>query len=105
MPTYEYICDACQHRFETFQSITADPLVKCPQCGKKKLRRLIGTGAAIIFKGSGFYCTDYRSDSYRRAASEDNGKSSSGNGSGNGSSNGSDNGRTSAKKTAGKAKT
>ncbi len=88
MPTYEYICDACQHQFETFQSITADPLVKCPECGKKKLRRLIGTGAAIIFKGSGFYCTDYRSESYRRAASKDNGGASSGNGSGKGSGNG-----------------
>ncbi|GAB6186458.1 FmdB family zinc ribbon protein [Thermopirellula anaerolimosa] len=105
MPTYEYVCDACEHQFETFQSITAAPLVKCPECGKKKLRRLIGTGAAIIFKGSGFYCTDYRSDSYRQAASKDNGKSSSNNGSGNGSSNGSGKGKTSAKKTSSEAKT
>lgn len=105
MPTYEYICDSCEHQFETFQSITADPLVKCPECGKKKLRRLIGTGAAIIFKGSGFYCTDYRSDSYRQAASKDNGKTSSGNGSGTGSSNGSGKSSSSAKKAADEAKT
>jgi putative FmdB family regulatory protein len=76
MPTYEYVCDACDHRFEEFQSITAEPLQKCPACGKKKLRRLIGTGGAILFKGSGFYCTDYRSDSYRKAASRDNGNGS-----------------------------
>ncbi|MGQ9605965.1 MAG: FmdB family zinc ribbon protein [Thermogutta sp.] len=105
MPTYEYVCDSCEHQFETFQSITADPLVKCPVCGKKKLRRLIGTGAAIIFKGSGFYCTDYRSDSYRQAASKDNGKSSSGNGSGNGSSDGASKSSSSAKKAVGEAKT
>ena len=76
MPTYEYVCDACDHQFEEFQSITAEPLQKCPGCGKKKLRRLIGTGGAILFKGSGFYCTDYRSDSYRKAASRDNGNGS-----------------------------
>ena len=67
MPTYEYACDACGHEFEEFQSITADPLKKCPECGKNKLRRLIGTGAGIIFKGSGFYETDYRSDGYKKA--------------------------------------
>ena len=67
MPTYEYICDACEHELEEFQSITADPLKKCPECGKNKLRRLIGTGAGIIFKGSGFYETDYRSDGYKKA--------------------------------------
>ncbi|HOA51324.1 MAG: zinc ribbon domain-containing protein [Thermogutta sp.] len=77
MPTYEYLCEACEHRFEEFQSITADPLTKCPACGKKKLRRLIGTGGAILFKGSGFYCTDYRSESYRKAAARDNGNGSS----------------------------
>jgi len=68
MPTYDYQCDACDHRFELFQSITAPPEKKCPQCGKRKLRRLIGPGAALIFKGSGFYCTDYRSESYKKAA-------------------------------------
>jgi putative FmdB family regulatory protein len=68
MPTYDYVCDACQHQFEAFHSIKADPLKKCPECGKKKLRRLIGPGAAIVFKGSGFYKTDYRSESYKKAA-------------------------------------
>lgn len=68
MPTYEYRCDACSHQFDEFQSITAKPLRKCPSCGIPKLRRLIGTGAGVIFKGSGFYETDYRSDSYSKAA-------------------------------------
>jgi putative FmdB family regulatory protein len=71
MPTYEYLCDACEHQFEEFQSFTAEPLTKCPECGKKKLRRLLGSGAAVIFKGSGFYETDYRSDSYKAAAKAD----------------------------------
>lgn len=66
MPTYEYVCDACEHAFEEFQSMSAKHLKKCPECGKNKLRRLIGTGAGIIFKGSGFYETDYRSDSYSK---------------------------------------
>src|SRR5215813_11638409 len=68
MPTYEYQCDACDHNFDEFQSMTEDPLRKCPQCGKKKLRRVFGGGAAILFKGSGFYQTDYRSESYKSAA-------------------------------------
>ncbi len=68
MPTYDYVCDACEHAFEEFQSITADLLVKCPECGKRKLRRLFGSGAAILFKGSGFYETDYRSKSYEEGA-------------------------------------
>ncbi len=68
MPTYEYECNACKHRLEEFQSFSEEPLKKCPECGKKKLRRLLGSGAAIIFKGSGFYETDYRSDSYKTAA-------------------------------------
>lgn len=68
MPTYDYVCDACEHQFEEFQSIKAEPLKKCPECGRKKLRRLIGPGAAVVFKGSGFYQTDYRSDSYKKAA-------------------------------------
>jgi putative FmdB family regulatory protein len=69
MPTYEYECNACQHHFELFQSITASPKRKCPECGRLTLRRLIGPGAAIVFKGSGFYQTDYRSESYRKGAS------------------------------------
>jgi putative FmdB family regulatory protein len=60
MPTYEYECDACGHRFEKFQMMTEKPKRKCPECGKRKLQRLIGTGAGIIFKGSGFYETDYK---------------------------------------------
>jgi putative FmdB family regulatory protein len=71
MPTYDYECDACGHEFELFQGIN-DPLQrKCPKCGKLKLRRLFGTGAAVVFKGSGFYTTDYRSDSYKKAAEKD----------------------------------
>ena len=68
MPTYEYACENCGHQFEQFQSITARPLRKCPNCGKLSLQRLIGAGAGIIFKGSGFYETDYRSESYKKAA-------------------------------------
>ena len=71
MPTYDYVCDACGHQFEEFQYMSEEPLTKCPECKKKKLRRLIGTGAAILFKGSGFYQTDYRSDSYKSAAKSD----------------------------------
>ena len=71
MPTYEYECDACKHRFDEFQSFSDQPLTKCPKCKKKKLRRLLGSGAAVIFKGSGFYETDYRSESYKRAAKAD----------------------------------
>jgi len=68
MPTYDYECDACGHEFELFQSITDGPRRRCPECGKMQLRRLFGTGAAIVFKGSGFYQTDYRSDSYKQGA-------------------------------------
>jgi putative FmdB family regulatory protein len=71
MPTYEYQCEACGHEFEEFQSMSEEPLTKCPQCKKKKLQRLFGTGAAILFKGSGFYETDYRSESYKKAAKAD----------------------------------
>jgi len=67
MPTYDYLCDNCGHKFEKFQSITARPIRKCPKCGRKQLKRLIGAGAGIIFKGSGFYETDYRSESYKEA--------------------------------------
>lgn len=68
MPTYDYECDSCEHSFELFQSITEPVKKKCPRCGRKSLRRLFGTGAAILFKGSGFYQTDYRSESYRKGA-------------------------------------
>jgi putative FmdB family regulatory protein len=68
MPTYDYKCDHCGHTFELFQSITEGVKRKCPECGKLKLRRLFGTGAAVVFKGSGFYETDYRSDSYKKGA-------------------------------------
>ncbi|MDR3634826.1 MAG: zinc ribbon domain-containing protein [Isosphaeraceae bacterium] len=71
MPTYDYICDSCQHEFEAFESIKADPQKQCPQCHAESLRRKIGPGAAILFKGSGFYQTDYRSDSYKKAAAAD----------------------------------
>jgi putative FmdB family regulatory protein len=76
MPTYEYHCDACDHHFDEFQSIIDPPLKKCPKCRKRKLRRIFGIGAAILFKGSGFYQTDYRSESYKAAAKaeQDNGK-------------------------------
>jgi putative FmdB family regulatory protein len=71
MPTYDYECDACGHAFELFQSISEAVKKKCPECGRLKLRRLFGTGAAVVFKGSGFYQTDYRSDSYKKAAEKD----------------------------------
>jgi putative FmdB family regulatory protein len=71
MPTYDYKCDACGHKFEQLQSINAGPLKKCPECGKLKLKRLLGTGVGVIFKGSGFYETDYRSEGYKKAALSD----------------------------------
>lgn len=77
MPTYEYACDGCGHQFEEFQSITAKPLRKCPACGKPRLRRLIGVGAGVLFKGSGFYETDYRSESYKKAAEAEKSASTS----------------------------
>lgn len=77
MPTYEYRCGNCGHELEAFQSITARPLKKCPECGKNKLQRLLGTGAGLIFKGSGFYETDYRSDSYKKGAESEKPKTDS----------------------------
>jgi putative FmdB family regulatory protein len=74
MPTYEYKCDKCGHLFEQLQSITAKPLRKCPKCKKSALKRLIGTGAGLIFKGSGFYATDYRSESYKQGAKSETSK-------------------------------
>lgn len=78
MPTYHYVCAKCGHEFETFQSIKAKPLKTCPkdQCpkrqwGKGAVRRQLSAGAGILFKGSGFYTTDYRSDSYKQAAKKE----------------------------------
>jgi putative FmdB family regulatory protein len=71
MPTYEYKCDACGNLFEKFQSITSDPIKKCPKCGKNKVRRLISAGAGLIFKGSGFYITDYRDKGYAESKKAD----------------------------------
>ena len=71
MPTYDYECQACKHTFEKFQSITAKPVRKCPKCGQLKVKRLLGTGAGVIFKGSGFYSTDYRGSSYTTEAKKD----------------------------------
>ena len=82
MPTYDYVCDACDHQFELFQSITASAQRKCPACGRLKLRRLIGPGAAIMFKGSGFYQTDYRSESYKKGAAAEKQSTPAGNGDG-----------------------
>jgi len=75
MPTYEYECEKCGHRFEVFQSMTEEPKKRCPKC-RSKVRRLIGTGAGMIFKGSGFYVTDYRSDSYKQEKKKESGDSS-----------------------------
>jgi len=71
MPTYEYVCEGCGCKFERFQSITAKPVRTCPECGQNKAKRLIGTGGGIIFKGSGFYETDYRSEDYKKAAEQE----------------------------------
>ncbi|NLF68842.1 MAG: zinc ribbon domain-containing protein [Candidatus Anammoximicrobium sp.] len=78
MPTYDYECSSCEYSFELFQSITEPVKRKCPRCGRKTLRRLFGTGAAILFKGSGFYQTDYRSESYKKGVEAE--KKSTGNG-------------------------
>lgn len=84
MPTYEYECQKCGHRFDEFQSITAEPLKNCrkaicPKGGARgKLKRLIGSGGGLLFKGSGFYETDYRSENYQKAAKADSGSDSSG---------------------------
>lgn len=78
MPTYQYCCEKCGHEFELFQSMTDKPLATCPQAqcaqkkwGKGKVKRMIGAGAGLIFKGSGFYITDYRSEGYKQAAKKD----------------------------------
>lgn len=71
MPTYDYECDSCGKALEIFQRMTEDPLRECPACGQQTFRRLFGTGAAIMFKGSGFYQTDYRSPAYKSAAEKE----------------------------------
>jgi putative FmdB family regulatory protein len=76
MPTYEYRCAKCGKRHEAFQSITAKPLTKCPKCGGR-LKRLLGSGSGFLFKGSGFYITDYRSKSYHEAKKKDQPSASS----------------------------
>lgn len=73
MPTYDYECSACGHTFEAFHSISAEPLSDCPECGGG-VKRLIGAGAGFLFKGSGFYQTDYRSSGYQKAAAADKAK-------------------------------
>jgi len=71
MPTYDYRCTSCEHTWESFHSIKADPIKECPECHQETAKRVIGIGGGVIFKGSGFYQTDYRSDSYKKAAAAD----------------------------------
>ena len=73
MPTYEYQCQKCNFRFEEFQNISEKPLSRCPQCGGR-VQRLIGAGAGLLFRGSGFYVTDYRSESYKKAEKAEKGE-------------------------------
>jgi putative FmdB family regulatory protein len=80
MPTYEYKCSACGFTFEKFQPITAEPIKRCPQCGKAKAKRLISAGAGLIFKGSGFYITDYRDAGYQDKAKAESGAAAGGDG-------------------------
>ncbi|KPK99080.1 MAG: FmdB family transcriptional regulator [candidate division Zixibacteria bacterium SM23_73_2] len=70
MPTYEYLCQSCGFKFDAFQRMTDEPLEKCPQC-KGELKRLISGGGGLIFKGAGFYATDYRSESYKKKEKEE----------------------------------
>jgi putative FmdB family regulatory protein len=76
MPTYEYRCPSCAHEFEKFQRMSDEPVAECPECGANSERKLSG-GAGLLFKGSGFYITDYRNDSYKKAAESDKGGASS----------------------------
>ncbi len=75
MPTYDYVCQKCGHEFDQYQSIKDDPLKKCPKCKKQGLKRKIGGGAGLLFKGSGFYITDYRSEGYKKDAKSESGSS------------------------------
>jgi len=86
MPTYEYVCEKCGHQFEQIQPISAKPLATCPEIactrkrwGKGKVRRAISGGAGLLFKGSGFYITDYRSEKYKEAAKKDSAPATSSN--------------------------
>jgi putative FmdB family regulatory protein len=93
MPTYEYRCSACSHKWDEFQSMSAKPTRKCPECGKLKAERIISAGGGIIFRGSGFYQTDYRSESYKKGADAASKAADSSSSSGNaGKSEGSDKG-------------
>ena len=106
MPTYEYACSKCDQTFEVFQSMKDKPLTKCPDKGcKGRVKRLLGTGAGLIFKGSGFYITDYRSEGYKSAAKSDTPAASSGGGAaGEGGSSGSKSEAPAAAKSGGEAK-
>ncbi len=77
MPTYDYRCRACGHCFEAFQSMKEKPLEICPNCGKPDVERLISPGSGLLFKGSGFYITDYRKESYKKDSKKDSGDSGS----------------------------
>ena len=77
MPTYEYACSKCGHHFERFQSISAEPVKNCPKCNQTNVQRLIGGGNGFLFKGSGFYATDYRSSSYEKGKKADSTKTTS----------------------------
>ncbi len=97
MPTYDYVCDACSHAFELFQQMSDSVKRKCPECGRQSLRRLVGTGAGVIFKGSGFYQTDYRSDSYTKAAEAEKKKPAGADGKPDGKTDGKPDGKTDGK--------
>jgi putative FmdB family regulatory protein len=71
MPTYDYVCGSCRHKAEIFESFQETPKKKCPECGKKQFERQFGIGAGVLFKGSGFYTTDYRSDGFKSAEKAD----------------------------------
>lgn len=75
MPTYDFRCRACGHCFEAMQSMSEKPLEICPKCGKPEVERLISAGGGLLFKGSGFYITDYRKDSYKKDSKKDSGDS------------------------------
>jgi len=80
MPTYDYECTKCGHTFDAFQNMSDDPLKKCPECGKSGLRRLIGGGLGVIFKGSGFYSTDSRSSTSKASSKASDSKTTTGDG-------------------------
>ena len=104
MPTYDYECTACGHAFQAFHGITADPIRQCPECKKQKVERLIGSGSGIIFKGSGFYTTDYRSKEYKEKARKEASGSSDGGGTDSSGSSGSSKGSKTKDASTGKGK-